>query len=76
MIPSESPAITRVPDISKMYFNKLNGMGTKEQNQKLRIDRESKREIRPIIPIKIWDIWNSYKAQNVQNIKDEEYSKY
>lgn len=70
MIPSESPAITCVPDISKMYFNKLNGMGTKEENQKLRVDRENKREIRPTKPIKIWDIWNTYKKQDIE---DEEY---
>ena len=37
MIAGEYSAILYVPDISKMYFNKLNGMGTKEENKKLRI---------------------------------------
>lgn len=27
------PAITTIPDISKMYFNKINGMGSKEHNK-------------------------------------------
>ena len=35
MIAGEYSAILYVPDISKMYFNKLNGMGTKEENKKL-----------------------------------------
>lgn len=41
-----------------MHFNKLLGMGTKEQNQLLRIERENNRPIREMKPIKVWDIWN------------------
>ena len=58
IIAGEQPAITTIPDISKMYFNKLNDMGTREENQKLRIKREQARKENPIKPIKIWDIWN------------------
>lgn len=58
MVSGKPPAITRIPDISKMYFNKINGMGSKEHNLKLRIDRENAREERPIKPIKIWNIWD------------------
>lgn len=58
MVSGKPPAITTIPDISKMYFNKINGMGSKEHNQKLRIDRENAREERPIKPIKIWNIWD------------------
>lgn len=54
MITGKPPAITKIPDISKMYFNKLNGMGTREENQALRIKRENDRKERPIEPIKIW----------------------
>lgn len=68
MIAGKPPAILYVPDISKMHFNKLNGMGTKEENQKLRIKREKQRETRKISKIKIWDIWNKY-----QNRQDEFY---
>lgn len=61
MLGGEAPALLYVPDISKTFFNKLNGMGTKEENQLLRIDRDSKRETREITKIKIWDIWNKYR---------------
>ena len=60
MISGKPPALLYVPDISKMHFNKLNGMGTKEENQQLRINREKQRETRKISKIKIWDIWNKY----------------
>lgn len=66
IIAGQQPAITTVPDISKMHFNKLNGMGTREENQKLRIERELKRITKPIKPIKIWDIWNK------ENTKEED----
>lgn len=75
MIAGKPPVMANIPDISKMYFNKLNGMGTKEQNQNLRIEREQAREERPIIPIKIWDIWNkgitNEEALKVELIQDK-----
>ena len=58
MIAGEYSAIMYVPDISKMHFNKLNGMGTKEENKKLRIQREKERKIREIQKVKIWNIWD------------------
>ena len=57
MLAGKPPAITTIPDISEMYFNKLNGMGTREENRELRINRELKRKERPIQKIKIWNIW-------------------
>ena len=68
MIAGKPPAICYIPDISKMHFNKLNGMGTQEENQKLRIKRENERKVRPISKIKIWDIWNKLS----QDIDEEE----
>ena len=70
IIAGEQPAITTIPDISKMYFNKLNGMGTREENQKLRIKREQERKENPIKPIKIWDIWNKQYTEE-ENAKVE-----
>ena len=60
MLLGKSPVICCVPDISKMHFNKLNGMGNEKYNKQLKIQRENQREIKPIVPIKIWDIWNRY----------------
>lgn len=72
MIAGECSAILYVPDISKMYFNKLNGMGTKEENRLLRIQRENERKIRKIGKVKIWDIWNEYKNNTKYDFEDEE----
>ena len=71
MVAGKQPAITRLPDISKTHFNALNGMGTKEQNQKLRIERENIREIRPAQSIKVWEIWkrNTEEEEEEQEIK-------
>ena len=71
MIAGKPPALLFVPDISKMHFNKLNGMGTKEENQKLRIERENKRETRKISKIKVWDIWNKYQNTDDGNTIDD-----
>lgn len=76
MIAGKPPALLNVPDISKMHFNKLNGMGTKEENQKLRIERENKREIRKISKIKIWNIWDKLKNKDEEmyDINDIRYN--
>jgi len=73
MMAGKPPALANIPDISKMHFNKLNGMGTKEENQLLRIERENKREIREMKEIKIWDIWKKNDVRDMYNaelIKD------
>lgn len=71
MIAGKSPALLNVPDISRMHFNKLNGMGTKEENQKLRIKRENERPIRKISKAKIWNIWNQVKNGKGNNFDEE-----
>lgn len=65
------PVIANVPDISKTHFNKINGMGSREHNQKLRIDRENARIERPIKPIKIWNIWNKKTEEDIPKMKVE-----
>ena len=72
MIAGKSPALLNVPDISKMHFNKLNGMGTKEENQKLRVQRENERPIRKISKVKIWNIWDKFKIYNENDIEEEQ----
>lgn len=71
MVTGKPPAITTIPDISKMHFNKINGMGSKEHNQKLRIERENAREERPIKPIKIWNIWDKQTKEEMPRMKVE-----
>jgi len=67
MIAGKPPAIMYLPDISNTHFNKLNGMGTKEENVELRIKRENNRKTKELSKVKIWDIWNKYKES------DDEY---
>lgn len=72
MIAGKSPALLNVPDISKTYFNKLNGMGTEEENQKLRIERENAREIRKLSESKIWNIWEQIEDQDIDDFEEED----
>ena len=72
MIAGKPPALLNVPDISKMYFNKLNGMGTKEENQRLRIEIENAREVRKISKSKIWNIWDKVKNDEFDLDKEDE----
>jgi len=72
MIAGEYSAILYVPDISKMHFNKLNGMGTKEENKKLRIKREMERPIREIQKVKIWNIWDQIKNMDEEDFDERQ----
>ena len=69
MMAGKPPVITNLPDISETYFNKLNGMGTKEENQILRIKRENERKTRPIQKIKVWDIWNKDTNEEISRVE-------
>ncbi len=67
MIAGEYSAILYVPDISQMHFNNLNGMGTKEHNRKLRVEREESRPIRKLEKIKIWNIWEQIREEELED---------
>lgn len=59
-----NPAIMYAPDISKMYFNKMLGLGGKEHNRKLREIRENRRKIKEIDlsgNMDLWEIWEYYQ---------------
>ncbi len=72
MLAGQQPALLNVPDISKMHFNQLNGMGSKEHNKKLRIDREKARPIRKMEKIRIWNIWDQVKEQDYEELEEAE----
>ena len=42
MMAGKPPALTNIPDISKMHFNKLNGMGTRRIKNKKRRSKRRK----------------------------------
>lgn len=52
------PAILHTPDLSSYYINKKLGLGNEKHNQKLFMERDSKREEREVKPPELWGIWN------------------
>jgi len=59
-----NPVIMYAPDLSKMYFNNIFGLGDEEQNRKVRETREARRPLRSvkINDIELWNIWLFYVA--------------
>ena len=55
------PMITKIPDLSKWYFNKLLGLGDVEHNRRIREERENAREVKQYRKLQLWGIWNEYK---------------
>lgn len=55
------PIITKLPDISKWYFNELFGMGNQEHNKELRLLRANGIKDREVEEIKVWGIWKNYR---------------
>ncbi|MGV8147039.1 MAG: VirD4-like conjugal transfer protein, CD1115 family [Alkaliphilus sp.] len=56
-----NPAIMYSPDLSKWYFNKLFGLGTKEHNRRVRQHRENQRITRESKnEIDTWNIWEYF----------------
>lgn len=54
------PIITKLPDISKWYFNELFGMGNQKHNKELRLLRANGIKDREVEEIKVWGIWKNY----------------
>lgn len=52
------PAIMKSPDLSRYKANKELGLGDKEHNRKIRMEREAEREKRTITPLRLWKVWN------------------
>jgi len=52
------PSIFYAPDLSEYYANKELGLGDKEHNIKVIMERENMREERAITPPNLWGIWN------------------
>ena len=54
------PVVSKIPDLSKWRFNKLFGLGDKEHNVKVRIEREKNRKVREQKKMLLWGVWNDY----------------
>lgn len=60
------PAIMYGPDLSKYSFNEFLGLGDKEHNEKLRIEKakeRAKHERDHNVPMQLWGVWNVWKRQ-------------
>lgn len=55
------PAIVKIPDLSKWKYNKILGLGNKEHNRKVRIEREKERPERELKKMQLWKIWRDYR---------------
>lgn len=66
------PAILNSPDISMFQANLEFGMGDKEHNNKLLVERQKQRKIHEIEELKLWGIWNELKQKIEFNESDVE----
>lgn len=66
VISRDNPAIMYCPDISKMSFNRMLGLGDKEHNRNLREIRENRRKSRKVDingNMNLWGIWEYYQEE-------------
>lgn len=73
-IAGQHPLMGIAPDISFYYANKELGLGDKEHNQNITIERNSGREARRVQDINLWGIWNDYQPMEEEEV--EEYEDY
>ena len=62
MVTGEYPSIVNLPDLSEYHLNEIFGLGSKEHNRKIVMEREAERVERKPGKIELWGIWNEYKA--------------
>ena len=55
------PIVTKLPDLSKWIFNKMLGLGSEDENTRIRQEVENNREIKSEEDMKIWRVWDDYK---------------
>lgn len=70
MCMGQHPSIVKLPDISQYKLNSLYGLGSKEHNTNLILQRESQRVERKTVDIPLWGIWNQYIVED--DLEEEE----
>lgn len=64
------PAVMYTPDLSEYKANELFGLGDKEHNKKVIMERENERKERQAATLNLWGIWNEYKNSNDEKKDD------
>lgn len=62
VLPGTHPVIMYAPDLSKMIFNQMLGLGDKKHNQSVILERSRQRKEHPI-KTAYWGIWDYYIRQ-------------
>lgn len=66
------PIMLTAPDLSCYKINGELGMGDKDHNRRLIIERNAGREERTIKEIRLWGVWNEYKTLDEEDYEDYE----
>ena len=70
----EFPSIFKAPDLSQYAANKELGLGSKEDNKKIYMERNLQRKERHTDELELWGIWNNYKKNSNNSVKEERVS--
>lgn len=76
MCMGQHPSIVKLPDISQYKLNSIYGLGSKEHNTNLILQRESQRVERETVDIPLWGIWNQYIVEDELEVEVEEPQEY
>lgn len=72
------PIMLISPDLSWYPINEILGMGDKEHNKKLIMERNAEREERRIGELQLWGVWNEFEEMDeyADDYSDESSSEY
>lgn len=76
MYSGKNPALTKLPDLSKTFFNVMLGLGDEKFNEEVRMYRSKKRRKKEIKKIELWGIWNEYRNKEKNEYAPKENIKY
>lgn len=62
MLTGEYAGINILPDLSEYRANQIYGLGDKEHNNQIILEREAARQRNPVGEIKLWGIWKQYQG--------------
>lgn len=63
LLTGEYGAVNNLPDLSEHYCNEIFGLGDKEHNRKIIMERDAGIPERTIPPVQLWGIWNQLKKK-------------